>query len=77
MILCVAVSVISTSTDVAVTVKIWMKPLTGMKGLRKRVSSLLSTITVEYAEVLYWKVKQAFALNVVHIEVASFKVCSK
>lgn len=30
MILCVAVSVISTSTDVAVTVKIWMKPLSGM-----------------------------------------------
>lgn len=40
MILCVAVSVISTSTNVAVTVKIWMKPLTGMKGLvEKRVST--------------------------------------
>ena len=33
MILCVAVSVILTRADVAVTVKIWMKPLTGMKGL--------------------------------------------
>lgn len=36
MILCVAVSVISTSTDVAVTVKIWMEPLPGM-GVKKRV----------------------------------------
>lgn len=39
MILCVAVSVRSTSTDVAVTVKIWMKLLTGTKGLSLRAAA--------------------------------------